>query len=175
MRELFEFSHLHPQLAPAEALTRLVENLQQQQQPSPHIGLPFNTSPNQALPSGYHTPGLNGPVSGLHNGHHFTSPAHTTLNIPGNHMNNASPRITDNSSAQAAHMAPQHSQHGTSSSANTSSNASPNVTSKRRRVSGVKQEGTEDISGAPEVNGVGGGAAKVKPSPRISGKRQKAS
>jgi hypothetical protein len=65
---------------------------------------------------------------------------------------------------QAPGMALQQSQQGTSSSG-PSANTSPNVSSKRRRAS-VKTE-TDD---AAQANGV---QSKVKPSPRMGGKRQK--
>lgn len=54
----------------------------------------------------------------------------------------------------------------------TSASASPQVTNKRRRASTVKVE--NDDTGGPEVNGTATqGAAKVKASPRVGGKRQK--
>jgi hypothetical protein len=65
---------------------------------------------------------------------------------------------------QAPGMALQQSQQGTSSSG-PSANTSPNVSNKRRRPS-VKTEGDD----ASQPNGV---QTKVKPSPRIGGKRQK--
>ena len=77
-------------------------------------------------------------------------------------------------------MVAQQSQQGTNTSVGTgsqgtSANTSPNVTNKRRRASGVKQEGQDDGGGGGvmDVNGTG---PKVKPSPRIGGgpKRQKA-
>ena len=66
------------------------------------------------------------------------------------------------------------SQPGTNNSVGTgsqgpSANASPNMTNKRRRPSAVKGE---DEGGGVEMNGVGG-VPKVRPSPRIGGKRQK--
>jgi hypothetical protein len=61
----------------------------------------------------------------------------------------------------------------TSGSQGTSANTSPNVSNKRRRQSAVKMEG-DDGGGPAEVNGSGlPGAAKVKASPRVGGKRQK--
>ncbi|KAL8708531.1 MAG: hypothetical protein Q9220_006584 [cf. Caloplaca sp. 1 TL-2023] len=50
-----------------------------------------------------------------------------------------------------------------------SANASPNMTNKRRRASAVKGEDDGGGGGVAEMNGVG----KVRPSPRIGGKRQK--
>ena len=59
-----------------------------------------------------------------------------------------------------------------------SANASPSVTNKRRRPSGVGLGvggggggGGDEVV---EINGVGGGVNKVKQSPRPGGKRQKA-
>ena len=72
-------------------------------------------------------------------------------------------------------MVAQQSQQGTNTSVGTgsqgtSANTSPNVTQKRRRASAVKLEG-DDGSGLVEVNGTG---PKVKASPRVGVKRQKA-
>lgn len=73
--------------------------------------------------------------------------------------------------AQASHQGTNPSAGGTPGG---SANASPSVTNKRRRPSGVGLGvggGGEEVV---EVNGVGGGANKVKQSPRPGGKRQKA-
>ena len=75
-------------------------------------------------------------------------------------------------------MAISQSQQGTNGSVGTgsqgtSANASPNVSSKRRRPSGVKVEGEEGGGGTADINGVGAAAAKVKASPRPGGKKQK--
>jgi len=72
-------------------------------------------------------------------------------------------------------MVAQQSQQGTNTSGSqgTSANTSPNATNKRRRPSAVKVE-VDDGGGGTEINGTGpGGGNKVKPSPRIGGKRQK--
>ena len=70
--------------------------------------------------------------------------------------------------AQASHQGTNPSAGGTPGG---SANASPSVTGKRRRPSGVGLGvgGGEDVV---EVNGVGGGN-KVKQSPRVTQKRQK--
>lgn len=88
---------------------------------------------------------------------------------------NMSPAMHNHSLQQPPNsvgMAAQQSQQGTNTSQGTgsqgtSANTSPNVTSKRRRPSGVK---TEMEDGGTEINGTG---AKVKASPRVGGKRQK--
>jgi hypothetical protein len=66
----------------------------------------------------------------------------------------------------ATPMQLQASQQGSTGSG-VSTNTSPNTTNKRRRAS-VKEE-SGDVNGSAT-----GGAGKVKPSPRIGGKRQKA-
>ena len=184
MEGLFQFSQLNPQFSASDALRQLVISYQhsppnqvnvnpglQQQGLNPHI----------QLPHGQRTPSFNGP-------NQFSSPAPGAhLSLPMN--NTASPATINMSPAMQNHvlqnhlgqqpptsaaMAAQQSQQGTNTSGGTgsqgtSANASPNVTNKRRRQSGVKIE-SEDTSGGPEINGT---APKVKQSPRVGGKRQK--
>lgn len=71
-------------------------------------------------------------------------------------------------------MVAQASQQGSATgSQGTSANASPNVSNKRRRASGINVKSEMDAEGGggvgPEVNG----ASKVKQSPRPNSKRQK--
>ena len=183
MENLFQFSQQNLQLSPSDALRQLVFSIQNP--PQNQIG--FNPSMHQQglnpgiqLPSGQRTPGFNGPSQ-------FASPAAGAhLNLPMN--TTASPATINMSPAMQNHplqnhlqqpptsaaMVAQQSQQGTNTSGGTgsqgtSANASPNVSNKRRRPSGVKIEG-EDMGNGPDINGT---VAKVKPSPRIGGKRQK--
>ena len=74
--------------------------------------------------------------------------------------------------AQASHQGTNPSAAGTP--AGGSANASPNVTGKRRRTSAVGAgKGEMGEESTEMTNGVGGGGAKVKASPRVGGKRQK--
>ena len=104
----------------------------------------------QMMPSGQRTPNMGSFPMGQ-------SPSTAHLGLPDA---GGSPALGH---MQAPGMALQQSQQGTSSSG-PSANTSPNVSTKRRRPS-VKTEG--EIG---EPNGV---QPKVKPSPRIGGKRQK--
>jgi hypothetical protein len=118
--------------------------------------------------SGQRTPGLNGP-------NQFASPALAHLGLPAGqgspHLGGSvhTPSPAQNHLAGPVAMVHQQSQQGSNLSGSqvTSANTSPNVTNKRRRASGVKLED----DGGPEVNGAG--ANKVKPSPKVGGKRQK--
>lgn len=87
------------------------------------------------------------------------SPATAHLNLPDGGMMGSPAQGHMHSPA----MALQQSQQGTNSSG-PSANTSPNQSNKRRRPSGVKSE---------DVDGVQTGASRVKPSPKIGGKRQK--
>lgn len=167
MEPLFHYSQSHENLTPAEALNSLVHETARGTQ-NPQVGLPqgnFNGVGPQGV-SGQRTPGMNGP-------HQFASPAMQNLGLPPQ----GSPHIggpAHTPSPAHMHMAGpvamvhQHSQQGSnlSGSQGASANTSPNVTTKRRRPSGIK---LEDDGG--EMNGTA--ANKVKPSPRIGGKRQK--
>lgn len=183
MEGLFQFSQQNPQLSASDALSQLVISIQN----PPQNQINFNPAlhqqvlnPNIQLSSGQRTPSFNGP-------NQFASPAAGAhLNLPMN--TTASPATINMSPAMQTHalqshvqqpptsagMVAQQSQQGTNTSAGTmsqgtSANASPNVTNKRRRPSAVKIE-SEDMGNGPDINGT---AAKVKPSPRMSGKRQK--
>ena len=169
MTPLIQYSQNHPTITPTEALRRMVAETSMRAQ-TQMAGVPqTNFNPNglpQAV-AGPRTPGLAGP-------NQFASPALAHLGLP---MNQSSPHIggpVHTPSPAQTHMAGpvamvhQQSQQGSnlSGSQGTSANTSPNVTNKRRRASNVKME--EEVGG-PEING----ATKVKPSPRIGGKRQK--
>ena len=155
MNNIFEFSRTNPQLSPSEALRQLVQTFQtnsQNNMMNSNIGAQFNQSLQQT--SGQGTPGgnFNGPQQ-------FASPANAHLNLP----NAASPASMNMSPAMQAHGLQQVNSTG---SQGPSANTSPNVTNKRKRPSGVKQETDGDVP-TPEANG-----PKVKASPRVT-KRQK--
>ena len=111
----------------------------------------FNPALPQQASQGTPGPNYNGPPQ-------FASPA------PGAHLN-----LPNTASPASMNMSPAMQAHGLQNAAGSqgpSANASPNVSNKRRRASGVKIEGDGD-NAAPEPNG-----PKVKQSPRV-GKRQK--
>lgn len=100
------------------------------------------------LPQSQGSPHLGGPV-------HTPSPAQNAQGgVPMMHQ----------MSAQGSNL---------SGSQGPSTNTSPNVSNKRRRPSTVKAEDGGDSSNAGNAN-QDGNQNKVKPSPRIGGKRQKA-
>jgi hypothetical protein len=145
MNPLIQHSQQNPSLAPTAALDHYVAQL-------------VNAVPNGIpMHPGQRTPG----------GHFITaSPSAAHLSLP-----DGSPHLSQSPALghmQAPNMALQQSQQGTASSG-PSANTSPNTSNKRRRASGVNIK-PEDM----EVNGTTGvQGQKVKPSPRIGGKRQK--
>jgi hypothetical protein len=148
MNPLMNYSQQNVSLAPYAALDQYVANIPASNAP------PGN--PNGVMQPGQRTPSMGQFPMGQ-------SPAAGHLNLPDNNsMTGGSPALGH---MQAPGMALQQSQQGTSSSG-PSANTSPNVSNKRRRAS-VKAEGED---GAGQSNGV---QNKVKPSPRIGGKRQK--
>ena len=163
---------------------QLQQQLQQPQQPNSH----FNPAMHHPGQQPSHQQNLN-----AFQQNSFLSPAHAHLSLPNNHSNpSASPATLSNHPTPSMQnlalqnsmqqggvpMAAQVSHQGTNPSAGGtpggSANASPSVTGKRRRPSGVGlgvAGGGEEIV---EVNGVGGGGGnKVKQSPRPGQKRQK--
>jgi hypothetical protein len=169
MTPLIQYSQNHPTITPREALEQMVrENATKALQMSSQMAMAQgNLNPSMQMP-GQRTPGLNGP-------NQFASPALAHLGLPpgqgsphlGGPVHTPSP--AQNHLAGPVAMVHQQSQQGSNLSGSqvTSANTSPNVTNKRRRTS-VK---VEDDGGGPEVNGAG--ANKVKPSPKVGGKRQK--
>jgi hypothetical protein len=164
MQMLFQFSQQNPQFSPPEALRNLVNTLQSQ---NPNPG--FMPSPmNPAMQQGQNLrgPQMNGP-------NQFASPAMAHLGLPPQ----GSPHLSAHPSPAQSHLAGppgmvQQGQMQPNVGQATSASASPQVTNKRRRASTVKVE--NDDTGGPEVNGTATqGAAKVKASPRVGGKRQK--
>lgn len=157
MGPLMEFSQKNPELRPLEAMHRMVSD-----NTSQTLRMHQMANGGMHMNPGQRTPGMNGP-------NQFASPAMNHLGLP----QQGSPHIGGTPSP--AHMQQggiamvhQMSQGNSnlSGSQGPSTNTSPNVTTKRRRTSQVK---LEDDNASQEVNG----ANKVRPSPRIGGKRQK--
>lgn len=167
MQPLFAFSQANAHLAPSEALNELVANFNAQTQfGAQNMHFPQNAVNAQAqLPAGVRTPGPlpNNMANQFQLG---ASPSTSHLGLPGSPHIGSQPSPGQNNVMQAPGLVAQHSQQGTNSSQGTSTNTSPNVPNKRRRPSGVKVDGDDG-----EVNGTM--PSKVKPSPRIGGKRQK--
>lgn len=168
MQVLFQYSQQNPHMSPPEALRNLVNNFQSQ-----NTGLAFQPGHmNPALQQGQNArpPTMNGPSQ-------FASPSMAHLGLPGAQ---GSPHLAGSAHASPAqaHLAGPMGlmQQGPGGNVNgtqgTSATTSPNISNKRRRASTVKVEG--DDGGGAEGSGAGSsGATKVKPSPRIGGKRQK--
>ena len=167
MGPLIQYSQTHPNLPPKDAMQQMINEHSANQMRMATMAQQNLSAPMAQTMSGQRTPGLNGP-------NHFSSPAMAHLGLPnaqgsphlGGPVHTPSP--AQNHMAGPVAMVHQQSQQGSNLSGSqvTSANTSPNVTNKRRRASAVK---VEDDGGGPEVNG----ANKVKPSPRIGGKRQK--
>lgn len=167
MEPLFYYSQTHDDLTPAQALNNLVtETTRGVQSPSGAQQPENSNNAGQQGLGGHRTSSMNGPAQ-------YTSPAMQNLGLP----TQGSPHVPGPAHTPSpAHihragpvaMAHQHSQQGSnlSGSQGASANTSPQV-NKRRRPSGIKLE--EDGSGDSTANAAG----KVKPSPRIGGKRQK--
>jgi hypothetical protein len=165
MTPLIQYSQNHPTITPREALEQMVKENAMRTSQMVSMAQGNLNAPMQM--SGQRTPGLNGP-------NQFASPALAHLGLP---AGQGSPRLggpvhtpspAQNHLAGPVAMVHQQSQQGSNLSGSqvTSANTSPNV-NKRRRAS-VKME---DDGGGAEVNGTG--SAKVKPSPKVGGKRQK--
>ena len=200
MVPLFGYSHQRPMLAPSDALSNMCAqyaNQQQQHQQQQHqpqqLQAPHHLQNPQFNPAMHH-PGQPSHQQNLNafQQNNFLSPAHANLSHPNNNSNpSASPATLSNHPTPSMQnlalqnsmqqggvpMAAGVSHQGTNLSAGEtpggSANASPSVTGKRRRPSGVGLGvggGGEEIV---EVNGVGGGGNKVKQSPRVTQKRQK--
>jgi len=145
MNPLFQYSHQNQVLAPYALLDQYVATVA--------TAVPMN--PQGMIQAGQRTPSMAQFSIGQ-------SPGAAHLNLPDGSGMMGSPASVH---MQAPGMAHQPSQQGTSSSG-PSANTSPNASNKRRRPS-VK---TEDEAMA-QANGV---QPRVKPSPKIGGKRQKA-
>lgn len=205
MGALFQFSQQRPQLDPFQALAQMcnqfsneqerqmagAQQQQQQHQQQQH-------TPNPQFNQVMHHPGQ--PTPQQHNmnafqQNNFLSPAHAHLSLPNQNTNpSASPATLSNHptpsmqnlalqnsmqqggvpmNAQISHQGTNPSAGGTPGG---SANASPSVTNKRRRPSGVGLGVGGVGEEVVEINGAGptGGPHKVKQSPKVGGKRQKA-
>ncbi|KAI1611762.1 LIM-domain binding protein-domain-containing protein [Exophiala viscosa] len=169
MGPLMEYFHMHPGVGPKESLIRVTQEnaqnmaqvnnarLQNQMARAANGQVPF---PNQM------NPGMNGPTM-------MNSPAMGHLAVPqaqGSPMMGGpvhTPSPAQNPAAGGVAMMHQMSAQGSnlSGSQGPSTNTSPNVSNKRRRASAVKMEDDNAVETS--------GANKVKPSPKIGGKRQK--
>jgi hypothetical protein len=174
MGPLMEYFHTHPGVGPKESMFRVTQEnaqsmaqvnnarLQNQMARAANGQVAF---PNQ-MPAGM----AGGPTM-------MNSPAMGHLNVPqsqGSPMMGQGGPVHTPSPAQnpptgGVAMMHQMSAQGSnlSGSQGPSTNTSPNVSNKRRRASAVKVEDENN----PAANA--DGASKVKPSPKIGGKRQK--
>ncbi|KIV98140.1 hypothetical protein PV10_01820 [Exophiala mesophila] len=173
MGPIMDYYNSHPGVEPKDALYKVtLENtqsmtnannarLQNQMARAANGHVPVGMFPNQMNPAGMNVP------------NQFNSPAMGHLGVPqgqGSPMlggPNHTPSPAQNPAAGGVAMIHQMSAQGSnlSGSQGPSTNTSPNVSNKRRRASQVKEENDgESIT-----------TNKVKPSPKISGKRQKGS
>lgn len=160
MNPLFSYSHQHSSLAPYSALDQYVA----------HVSQAASLNPS-TLPPGSRTPSLNAFT--------LSSPAAAQISLPDgtNPMQNMN---MGSGNMQPTAMALQQSQQGSSSGV--SANTSPNTSNKRRRPSeemshingaAAGKQGGAGQAGGQTQGQVANTGSKVKPSPRIGGKRQK--
>ncbi|OBT58361.1 hypothetical protein VE04_01424 [Pseudogymnoascus sp. 24MN13] len=160
MNPLFSYSHQHSSLAPYSALDQYVA----------HVSQAASLNPS-TLPPGSRTPSLNAFT--------LSSPAAAQISLPDgtNPMQNMN---MGSGNMQPTAMALQQSQQGSSSGV--SANTSPNTSNKRRRPSeemshingaAAGKQGGAGQAGGQSQGQVANTGSKVKPSPRIGGKRQK--
>ena len=170
MQPLMEYYHTHSDLAPREALTRLNTEHQQNfaqanharlqnqmaRQVNGQIAFPNNMGPGMNVPNQFASPAM--AHLGLPQGQgspHLGGPVHTPS--PAQNPGVGGVPMMHQMSAQGSNL---------SGSQGPSTNTSPNVSNKRRRPSAIK---LEEENASQENN-----AGKVRPSPKVSGKRQKA-
>lgn len=170
MGPLMEYFHNHPGIGPKEALQRVTQenaqNMAQANNARIQNQMVRAASGQMAFPN-HMNPGMNGPTM-------MNSPAMGHLAVPqgqGSPMMGGpvhTPSPAQNPGTGGVAMMHQMSAQGSnlSGSQGPSTNTSPNVSNKRRRASAVKME-DDNAGGEPT------GATKVKPSPKIGGKRQK--
>ncbi|KIW72734.1 hypothetical protein PV04_00910 [Phialophora macrospora] len=171
MGPLMEYYHQHPGISPKDSLLRVTqENAQNMAQANnTRLNQMARASNGQIAFSNQMNPNMNGPNM-------MNSPAMGHLNVPqaqGSPMMGGpvhTPSPAQNPGVGGVAMMHQMSAQGSnlSGSQGPSTNTSPNVSNKRRRASVVKLE-DENAQGEPN------GANKVKASPKVGGKRQKAS
>ena len=173
MNPLFYYSHQHSSLAPYSALDQYVA----------HVSQATSLNPS-TLPPGSRTPSLNAfalssPAANqtsLSDSTNLSNPNVQNINMGGLQNNSIAGNM------QPTAMALQQSQQGSSSGV--SANTSPNASNKRRRPSeemshvngaaAVKQGQGSGVQAGGQTQGQGANiGSKIKPSPRIGGKRQK--
>ena len=170
MGPIMEYFQSHPGISPRESLSRVTQENAQVMASANNARLQNQmaraANGQVAFPNQMNS-GMNGPTI-------VNSPGMSHLGVPqaqGSPMIGGGPVHTpspaQNPTAGGVAMMHQMSAQGSnlSGSQGPSTNTSPNVSNKRRRTSAVKME---DESGAEAT-----GASKVKPSPKIGGKRQK--
>lgn len=166
-----EYFHTHPGISPKDSMLRVTQEnaqnmaqannarLQNQMARAANGQVPFPPQMNAAMngPTMMNSPGM---------GHLAVPQAQASPMMGGGPVHTPSPAQNPNTGGVA--MMHQMSAQGSnlSGSQGPSTNTSPNVSNKRRRASVVKME--EENAG-----GDASGANKVKPSPKIGGKRQK--
>lgn len=164
MSMVFSYALANQELSPMDALNKVTV-----QMAAASAGM---NSAMQQIPA-QRAANVNGPTQ-------FASPSTVNMALPGvqgspHPANSAHPSPAPSQLAGPGMMIPgNQAALGSNGNQVPSGNASPNVPQKRRRASTVKAEGDEG-SGGVEANGTAGpaGAAKVKASPRVGGKRQK--
>lgn len=170
MGPLMEYYHVHPGITPKDSLYRVTqENAQSMAQANNtrlqnqmaraangQVGFPNQMNPGMNGPNMMNSPGMG----------HLAVPQAQGSPMVGGPVHTPSP--AQNPAPGGVAMMHQMSAQGSnlSGSQGPSTNTSPNVSNKRRRASVVKLE--EENPG-----GDSSGATKVKPSPKIGGKRQK--
>lgn len=156
LNPLFEYSHKHPTLKPTVALEQYIRDVppdagnQQGLRASSHSAFALSSPANNqvGLPEGGNPNGI---------------VAHGNLGVQNSPVAG---------SMQATGMSLQQSQQGSSSGVST--NTSPNMNNKRRRPSLKEEEGVQvNGTGTPNQGAGANAGNKIKPSPRIGGKRQK--
>lgn len=166
MQPLMEYFHGHPGTSPFQALQNMNKEGAQQMQARMQNQVARQANGQMQFPQ---QGGMNGPTQ-------FSSPGMAHLGLPqsqgsphlGGPVHTPSPAQNVQGGVPMMHqMSAQGS--NLSGSQGPSTNTSPNVSNKRRRPSTVKVE--DDNASANQD----GNQSKVKPSPRIGGKRQKAS
>ncbi|KAG9793358.1 Transcriptional activator ptaB [Exophiala dermatitidis] len=175
MGPLMEYFHTHPGIGIKDTLFRVTQENAQAMAQANNVRMQnqiARAANAQVSYANAMNPGMNGPTM-------MNSPGMGHLGVPqaqgsplmgggGGPVHTPSPAQNQNPSAGGVAMMHQMSAQGSnlSGSQGPSTNTSPNVSNKRRRASAVKLE--EENPG-----GDSGGANKVKPSPKIGGKRQK--
>ena len=155
LNPLFEYSHNHPNLKPTTALEQYI------------LEAPAAVGTQQGLRTSSNAFAISSPAN-----NQIGLPEGGNSNGPGTHGNLGVQNSPAAGSMQATGMSLQQSQQGSSSGVST--NTSPNLNNKRRRTSLKEEEGVQANGTGTSNQGPGTNAGnRIKPSPRIGGKRQK--